>query len=376
MTPADTGGSHCQLRRTCSSARSPRAIHRERRDSAPGVCQPPVLEGVLDNGVYVRGPAHRPGVAEQLGGVVDRCQPRRRRVLIPPNLVAEGGGHRRRGAPGAEVLGGERLAGHLTQIVVDIGGVDGTGTPVVRLVGEQTLPAGVATLPHQIGESAVTDGDVVVLSTLGDEAEGQPRPDHLDVSPLQGGEAVGAVGAGIPLVAHADQRGVQQANGQRGNPSLGQPAVRQVVGDGASQTGQPTPERLQAVELRLALQPDPLRVVHVLLASGVVPPRRLDVTVAPPADPHVGPRRGHRQGGDALLVRSGRTPRVAGDIAKSASGPHPAEAGLGVGHIAEFRVGKLHRRHDRNPVPRRHRGHTSVRRGAGGVVDTSDRLAA
>ena len=87
--------------------------------------------------------------------------------------------------PGAEVLGGELLAGDLAEVVVHVGRVDRVGLAVVVDVLEEFLAGQVAAALDDPGEPAVVQVDRVLDAALAPE----PEPDRAARRRRRGGRA-------------------------------------------------------------------------------------------------------------------------------------------------------------------------------------------
>ena len=114
--------------------------------------------------------------------------------------------------PGAEVLGGEVLAGDLVEVGVDVRGVDGVVVAVVVEILEELVAGDVDAALDDVGEAAVVEIDGVVDAAFALEAEGDVRAVDFDVLVAHGGEAVGVVLAGVLFVADTDERGFHEAD--------------------------------------------------------------------------------------------------------------------------------------------------------------------
>src|SRR5690606_6845188 len=174
-----------------------------------------------------------------------------------------------------------------------------------------------------------------LLTALPHEAEAHLRAVHLDVVGAQGGEPEGAVVAAVGVVADPDERPVEQADRQRDDLLDRQPGPAEVRVDPGAQVGQRATEVAEAVELRLVTHLAPARVVAVLLAAPVVAPGCLEVAVAVPTDPHVGPRGWDRERADLLDAAPARSGPVGKGVREAPPAPAPSDAGLRVGDVAQ-----------------------------------------
>ena len=179
------------------------------RGAPPGGTDHVAVEICLeDGGVHVALAAHGHGVAEAIGRGLDRLhhRPFRRRCRRSGRRVGKRARHEHRARPGAEVLGGERLAARLAHVVVDVGRVHRAAlAPLVHVLKE--LVAGqVAARLHDPRDARVAAVDAVDDAALAAELEGHARPVHLGVGVAQRGQSVRAVRARVLFVADPDQR--------------------------------------------------------------------------------------------------------------------------------------------------------------------------
>src|SRR5207244_11197351 len=134
-------------------------------------------------------------------------------------------------------------------------------------------------LPAHAREPAVRDADRMMLATLAPELEAQPRSLDGDVLAPQGREPIGPVVACVLLVAHADQRRLEQAH-HRGEDLLSRQAgPGQVSLDVLADLR----ERLGKIEesgvLRLIPYLAPARMVAILRPASVAPSLRLPTSL-------------------------------------------------------------------------------------------------
>src|SRR5947209_18827949 len=69
-------------------------------------------------------------------------------------------------APGAEILGGEVLAGNLAQVIVHVTGFDRAGLSITIDIVEQLLPRQVHAAFDDAGQGAVLHIDLVLFAAL------------------------------------------------------------------------------------------------------------------------------------------------------------------------------------------------------------------
>src|SRR5690606_8119370 len=101
----------------------------------------------------------------------------------------------------------------------------------------------------------------------------------------QGRQSIGAVLAGVLVVADADAGALQQADDRGDDLRAGQPGASELAFDRAPDHRQGRREGRHALELGLVAHLAPTAVIAVLLASARVAPRRLEVSARVAADP-------------------------------------------------------------------------------------------
>ena len=149
-----------------------------------------------------------------------------------------------------------------------------------------------------------------------------------DVASQHRGQAVALVGDGVVLGADAEEPEVEQAGRAREDPGAVERVAAQVAAHAAPELGQVVPELDHRAELLAVAPGAPLVVVAVLLAPGIVDPRRLEVAERVEADPHVPPCRRHGQVGDALeRLRVVDPLPVRVEVFEAAAPPAPRDAG-------------------------------------------------
>src|SRR5204863_3109945 len=207
-----------------------------------------------------------------------------------------------RARPGAEVLRREVPAGDLAKIGVHVVRRDGLALAGGVDVLEQLLSGKVLALLHDAREPPVGDRHGVIDSALAAEAEQQLRALHLDVTLAQRREAEGAVLARVLVVADADQRLVEQHHHGSEDLAPREIARAQIALHALANLGEGLAELEHAPEFRLVARLAVQGMVAVLLAAARVARSRLDVPFGVRAYPDVGPRRGNREGVDALAL--------------------------------------------------------------------------
>jgi len=182
----------------------------------------------------------------------------------------------------------------------------------------------------------VLHADPVLLAALAAEGEHDRRALDGGVPVAEGGQAERPVVARVLLVAHADERGLEQADHGRHHLPPGQAAARQVFVRARADDGQRLAEGEHAAELGLVADGAPARVVPVLLAAARVAPRGLDVAERVATDPDAPPG-----GRDDQRLDARQRGAVAHRPAPRAEVPHAAphspaaQAGGGVGDVVQ-----------------------------------------
>src|SRR3954468_5694628 len=126
-------------------------------------------------------------------------------------------------------------------------------------------------------------------AALAAEAEPKRVPFDRHMPPPQGGEPEGMVLARVLVVAHADQRAVEQAHHRREDLPPAQVGTLEVALDSFAQPRQHLAELQHATELGAVTRFAVRRVITVLLPPTGIARRRLDVAGGIGTDPDVGP---------------------------------------------------------------------------------------
>ncbi len=241
-----------------------------------------------------------------------------------------------RAGPRAKILGREILAGNLAEIIVDVGRVDRVGLALVVEILKQFLPRQLAAPFDEPGQPLVGQLDAPHLSRLAAEVKANRRPANLGVLIVQRGEAVGAIGARVFFVTHADQRVLEQEHDDRQDFVARQPRQLEIAAHPPAHPRQGGPERQHPPVFFLIANFPPPRVVAVLLAATGVATGRLQVTVGERTDPNVAPRRRDHQAvnpGERLGVAHGAT--VNADESKSAPRSLPTNPGQRIADVPQ-----------------------------------------
>src|SRR5262249_29564331 len=152
--------------------------------------------------------------------------------------------------------------------------------------------------------AGVDDALLAALARLRDVVEDERAVvAECDVAPLERGEAVAAVLAGVLLAADPEEAAVEQADRARQHPPAGQ-AVAAEVARGRPAKARKRPRELHhPLELLAVAARAPAVVVAVLAPPGRVGADRLQVAVRVGTDPDVRPGRRDRERGDPLERR-------------------------------------------------------------------------
>jgi hypothetical protein len=142
------------------------------------------------------------------------------------------------------------------------------------------------------------------------------------------GQPVGLVFLGVLLAADPEEAEVEQADRAREHSLADEPAPLQVALQPPAHAGQLGGELEHHLELLAITMLAPAVVVAILLAPGIVEPRRLDVPVRERAYPNVLPRRREDELVDPLEGLRVRDPlgRLLVDVGEAAATAHPADS--------------------------------------------------
>src|SRR5258708_5171281 len=163
-------------------------------------------------------------------------------------------------------------------------------------------------------DSFIGQSDLDLASALSREQDADGCTTHIDVPVAQRGQPERSIFARVLLVADARERQLEQLD-DRGDDLFSRQAVdSHVACDAASDTRQLPGEPDHAVELVRIADHAPARVVKRLLATSLVPPRRLQVTAGVSRDPDVVPSRGDDKRLDSIQ-RRGVADLLAGGVA-------------------------------------------------------------
>src|SRR5690606_35975433 len=149
-------------------------------------------------------------------------------------------------------------------------------------------------------------------------------------------QAIGAILAGILIVADANQRCLQQTQHGREHLFARQAPKREVRIDTLAYSRQRPAEIQYSMILRLVAYLAPSRVIAILLASSPISPGRLDMAGRKRADPYVCPSRGDGQrfdAADVAAIGDRLPPRIA--VAEPAPGTPTRETRVTTLYIAE-----------------------------------------
>lgn len=222
------------------------------------------------------------------------------------------------------------------QVLVDVVGADAVRLAVLVQVLQQVLAGQFQAAPQHPRQARMLQADVVLDAALALEAEPDATAVHVHVPGTQGGQAVGAVVAGVAVVADADQGGVEQRNRQGHHLVATEAGQAQLGVDVPAQPRQRLAEAQQALVLVGIAYLAPARVVAVLLAPTGVAAGGLEMAVGVGTDPDlaIGRRNGQLvQPADLLGVADALAVGI--EIDEALALPASTDARLAVVDVAE-----------------------------------------
>ena len=298
--------------------------------------------GLQQRGVHVVLPTHGARVTEPLCHRVERPHdvPVRFTTARRTPHRPEFHGSQHRASPGAEILGRDVATGDFSKIGVHVVRRNGLTLLGGVQVLEHFLPRQIPAPLNDAGEPGVGDGHGVFDPALAPEAELQQGPVDPHMPSAQSRQPEGAIGAGVFVVAHANERLVQQPHHRGEELAPGQVAGAQIALHALPEEREDLAELEHAAELRAITRCAVRGMVAILLPAAGVARRRLDVAVGVRANPHVGPGRRDRQLVEpfpGVLVLDARA--VRGEVDPASPGTAPADAGKAVRDVAKPGVG-------------------------------------
>jgi len=274
-----------------------------------------------------------------------RCRPAGLRRAIGGQGERRRGQHRR--APGAEVLRGELVRGHVFDVVVDVVGAQ-VPPPVAPFEREELGPAASAALESRddLDHGRIDDRLDASLPSLRRVVEGDHVAVDVDVALQHRGHAVRSVQLRVVFGPDPEEADVQEPHGARQNPLTRKSLQRKVFGGRGPDPGKRAAEFDHVLELGLVPAFPPPAVVEVLRAAGRVDADRLQVPVVEGTDPDVAPRGRDGQVADPFeCLRVAHRTAVRIEILETGAPAPPGEAGHG-------RIGPAKAWHGKGPVPR------------------------
>jgi len=170
--------------------------------------------GLEQGGMDVALAADGFGVAEDVGDGFDGLDDisfglalRTRGFEKTERVGGEGGA-----GPGAEIFGGEILAGDFAEVVVDFLAGDAVGGAVAVDVLKQLVAGEVLAAADDFGQARVMEIDGVFDAAFAFEMEVDFRAVDFHVVVAEGGEAEMVVGLGVFIVADADEGFFEEAH--------------------------------------------------------------------------------------------------------------------------------------------------------------------
>ena len=283
-------------------------------------------------------PGDRRRVVQRRGGSLAQL-PDRELALRPPGRPERRHGPR----PGPEGLGAHPLdPGPLGEVGVDVVRADGVHLAVRPDPGEELTPGQVVDRLEDPVQPPVAQRVLDELAALGPVAEPERPVSERQVTPEQGGRAVGAVPRRVGGRPDPEVQPVEQHR-DRGQAEVEVARLAlQVALDPRPEAGQRRAELREAPVLRLRAPGAPVRMVAVLLAPGGIEAGRLQVPRRIGADPDLLPGRRDPEPLDALALLRGDGPALRVEIDEPAPPAAPRDAGHVVAHIDEARRAGRH----------------------------------
>src|SRR5438105_12684238 len=298
---------------------------------------------MYQHGVDVVLPTYGARVPEPLGHRVERPDdvpvrfPTARRRPHGPQLNS---GHHR-ASPGAEILGRDVATGDSPKVGVHIVRRNGLTLPGRVEVLEQFLTRQVLAPLDDASEPGFGDGHGVFDPALTPEAESQQVACDLHVPPAQSRQPKGAIFAGVFVLAHTNERLVQQPHHGGEDLAPGQVAGAKIALHAFPENREDLAELEHAAKLRPVTRFAVRGMVAILLPAAGVARRGRDRADGIRANPHVSPGRRDRQRVEPFLaarVTDARTDR--GVVAPTLPGTAPTDAGQAVRDVVESGAGR------------------------------------
>ncbi|HLH18486.1 MAG TPA: hypothetical protein VKX45_14790 [Bryobacteraceae bacterium] len=156
---------------------------------------------------------------------------------------------------------------------------------------EKLVAGEVLALANDARQAAIGELYVVLLAALAAETEHQTSAVDADVAVAHGGQAEGLVLPCVFIVAHADERGLEQPHDRRQHLLARQAGTGEVLLHAAPDHREHGAERNHPGIFCLVAYSPVERVIPVLLPSLCIPAICLQVTVRRGADPDIPPCR-------------------------------------------------------------------------------------
>src|SRR6185295_351413 len=239
-------------------------------------------------------------------------------------------------APGTEVFRRDIATAYFTQISVHVVRRDRFPFSGADEVLEQFLARQILAALHDARDTPVGNGNRMLHAAFSPETETQFRSVDLHMLHTQSCQSVGTVFARVFVVAHADQRLVQQLHYRGEYLAPAQLGAAQITFRTLANGGQHFAQLEHVAKLRLVASIAITRMVAVLLPAPGIARRSLDVAFRVRADPYVGPRRRNNQAVDAAALLRINDPLAAGlEENPTPAGTPAADAGHAVGDIVQ-----------------------------------------
>ncbi len=168
---------------------------------------------------------------------------------------------------------------------------------------EQFLAGDVVAAFDDAGQARVADGDAVSDAALAAKFKANLVFADAGVVIAQRGQAIRVILPDIFFIAHADERGFEQAHDRGKHFVARQAGQAQVAADAGADARQGLAKSDQAREFALVACFAPAGMIAILLAAAIVAPGGLQMAARVGADPDVGPGGWNHQRADALERR-------------------------------------------------------------------------
>ena len=183
----------------------------------------------------------------------------------------------------------------------------------------------------------------MLLSALSAKREGDGGAPNAGVAIAEGCEAIGAVLLRVLIIAHADQRSIEQLHDSRQDFLARDTRKSQVAPNSCADTRQRPGKIWKALELREIAMTSPGVMISILLATAGIPAGRLNMAVRGWRNPNTRPSRRDNQRPNSVKVAGfAQQPlAVRQNINKSLSASDAANTRYRVAKIGEGDLSRL-----------------------------------